>query len=75
MFKWCRKRGLLPLDVMTAAERVDRAREPRGVIGLVTPEQLRSAFRLLTEKAPHYEPALALASLCGLRRSEVLPGV
>lgn len=71
LFKWCRKRGLLPLDVMTAAERVDRAREPRGVIGLVTPEQLRSAFALITQKAPHYEPALALASLCGLRRSEV----
>ena len=71
LFRWCRKRSYLPLDVMTAAERVDRAREPRGIIGLVTPAQLRQAFALLTAKAPHYLPALTVASLCGLRRGEV----
>ena len=71
LFRWCRKRSLLPLDVMTVAERVDRAREAPGEIGLVTPEQLRKAFTLISEKAPHYVPALAIASLCGMRRSEV----
>jgi integrase len=71
VFRWARKRGFLPLDVMTAPERVDRAREPRGEIGLVTPEQLRAAFDLMVEKAPHYIPALTVAALCGLRRAEV----
>lgn len=71
LFRWARKRGLLPLDVMTAPERVDRAREPRGEIGLVTAAQLRRAFALLKKKGPQYVPALTLASLCGLRRAEV----
>lgn len=71
LFRWARKRGLLSLDVMTAPERVDHAREPRGEIGLVAPEQLRRAFALILEKKPEYIPALVLASLCGLRRAEV----
>jgi integrase len=71
VFRWGRKRGFLPLDVMTAPERVDRAREPRVAIEIVTPEELSRAFTLISEKAPHYIPALAVASLCGLRRAEV----
>lgn len=71
LFRWSRKRGLLPLDTLTAAERTDAAREPRGEIGLVTPAQLRGAFGLIQEKAKHYVPALAVAAFCGLRRSEI----
>jgi len=70
LWRWARKRGFLPLDVMTAAERTD-SRKHRVEIGLVTPEQLRAAFALIAEKAPHYLPALTLAALCGMRRAEV----
>lgn len=75
-FRWARKRGLLPLDVMTAAERTDTAREHRVEIGLVTPDQLREAFATINAKAPadkraEYLAALALAAFCGLRRAEV----
>lgn len=71
LFRWCRKRGLLPLDTMTAAERTDSVREGPLEIGLVTPDELARTFALIQEKAPHYIPALAVASLCGLRRVEV----
>ncbi len=71
LFRWCRKQALLPLDVLTAAERTDAARGHRTTIGLVSAEQLRQAFAIIAEKAPHYVPALAVAAFCGLRRSEV----
>lgn len=73
LFRWCRKRGLLPLDILTAAERVDRARAHRTEIGLVSAAQLRRALSLVAAKAKtaHYVPALVAAAFCGLRRSEV----
>lgn len=71
LFRWSRRRGYLPLDVMTAAERTDRAREPSEQIGLVTADELRRAFGLIAAKQPKYVPALAVAAFCGLRRSEV----
>jgi len=71
LFRWCRKRGYLPLDVTTAAERTDRAKEVGEEIGLVSAAELRQAFDLVSEKAPSYLPALALAAFCGLRRAEV----
>lgn len=70
LWRWARKRGFLPLDIMTAAERTD-SRAHRVSIGLVTPEQLRAAYALIVEKAPHYVPALTLAALAGMRRAEV----
>jgi integrase len=71
LFRWCRKKGMLPLDVMTTAERTDSAQEGNEVIGLVTPEQLRASFRLIQKKAPELIPALTLLSMCGMRRAEV----
>lgn len=76
LFRWARMRGLLPLDIVTAAERTAAAREHRVEIGLVTAEQLRRAFELVSEKAPkeqraRYIAALALAAFAGLRRAEV----
>ena len=70
LFRWCRKKGLLPLDVMTTAERTDQAQEGNEVIGLVTPEQLRASFKLIRKKAPELIPALTLLSMCGMRRAE-----
>jgi len=70
LFRWCRKKGLLPLDVMTAAERTDSAQEGNEVIGLVTPEQLQTAYILIRKKAPELIPALTLLAMCGMRRAE-----
>lgn len=70
LFRWCRKKGMLPLDVMTTAERTDSAQEGNEVIGLVTPEQLRSAFKHVRKKASELVPALTLLSMCGMRRAE-----
>ena len=71
LFRWARKKGILPLDVMTAAERTDSAQEGNEVIGLVTVEELRAAFILIREKAPELIPALTLLSMLGMRRAEV----
>ena len=71
LFRWARKEGYLPQEIQTAAERTDAAVEHDTEIGVVTPEQLRQAFRLIHKKAPHYIPALTLAALCGMRRTEV----
>ena len=76
LFRWGRMRGMLPLDVLTTAERSGRARAQRVEIGLVTPDELRRAFALVEAKAPkekcdEYLVALTLAAHCGLRRAEV----
>lgn len=71
LFRWCRDKKMLPRDIKTEAEYTDRSKEPNAEIGLVSPEQLRGAFRLIAEKASQYLPALAVAAFCGLRRAEV----
>jgi integrase len=71
MFRWARKRGFLPLDSVTAAERTDSVREGHTQIGLVTAEELAKAYAEVRRAKPEYEPALILASACGLRRAEV----
>jgi len=72
LWRWCRKRGYLPLDVTTAAERTDRAYEPReSPVEIMTAQQLRDAFALIAREHAHYVPALALAAFCGMRRKEV----
>jgi integrase len=71
MFRWARKRGILPLDALTAAERTDSAREGHKVIGLVTAAELAQAYVEVRRAMPEYLPALVLASACGLRRAEV----
>jgi integrase len=71
-FRWCRRRGYLPLDVMTAAERTDPAMEDDDShVEILNLTQIRRAFELITAKAPHYLPVLALATLAGLRRIEL----
>jgi len=72
LWRWCRKRGFLPLDVTTAAERTDRAHEPReSPVEIMTAQQLRDAFALIAREHAHYVPALALAAFCGMRSKEV----
>jgi integrase len=71
LFRWARKRGLLPLDTLTAAERTDTAQEPRVTIGLITAAELAQAYVEVRRAKPEYVPALVLASACGMRRAEV----
>lgn len=76
LWRWARKRGLLPLDVLTVAERTSAAREHRVTIGLIAAAELRRAFELVAKSAPPdlragYLAALALAAFCGLRRAEI----
>jgi len=72
LWRWCRKRGYLPLDVTTAAERTDRAHEPReSPVQIMTAQQLRDVFALVVREHAHYLPALVLAAFCGMRRAEV----
>jgi integrase len=76
VFRWGRKRGILPLDVLTAAERSGRARNHRVEIGTVSADELTRAFALVAEKAANdkrdeYLVSLALAAFCGLRSAEV----
>jgi integrase len=71
LFRWCRKRGLLPLDAVTVAERTDTARQKREKIGLITPADLARCYAEVRRAMPEYLPALTLAAACGIRRAEV----
>jgi len=70
-WRWCRRRGYLPAEMQTAAEKTDKAREAYGEIGTISAQDLAALFGLISREHPHYVPALALAALCGMRRSEV----
>jgi len=70
-WRWCRKRGYLPDELTTAAERTDRASEPPSRIEVLGADELRRAFGVVGGRAPHLIPALALSAFCGMRRIEV----
>src|SRR5690606_20572568 len=76
MFRWCRKRELLPMDVTTAAEKTDLAEEGESEISITTAAVLQQVFAGVTERAPaekvdEYICAIALAAGLGMRRGEV----
>jgi len=71
LWRWCRKRGHLPLDVTTVAERTDPAQVPPHRIGLIEPSALVAAFRCVVRRSPRDIPAMALAAFCGMRSFEV----
>jgi len=71
LFRWARKRGYLPLDTMTAAERTDNAQERESAVEIITAATLRELFTLIAAEHPHYIPALALAAFCGMRSAEI----
>lgn len=70
LFRWCRKKALLPLDVMTTAERTDSAEVGNAKIETAKPDQLRAAFTAIRKAEPKLIPTLTLLSLCGMRRAE-----
>jgi len=71
LFRWARKRGYLPLDTMTAAERTDNAQQRESAVAIITAATLRELFTLIAAEHPHYIPALTLAAFCGMRSAEV----
>lgn len=71
LFRWARKQGYLPRDATTEIEHTEAAREPATEIGIISPSLLNQAFELVHSKTPYLLPSLAIASQCGLRRSEV----
>jgi len=71
LWRWCQRRGYLPLDTTTAAERTDRAQEAARKVGLISAGQLQAAFSLICAEHPHYVPLLALTAFCGMRSFEV----
>jgi len=47
LWRWCRRRGLLPAELQTAAEKTDKARETFGEIGVISAQDLAALFALI----------------------------
>ena len=71
LFRWSRKNGYLPESATTEAEDTESAVEPPHQIGIIDGATLTACLNVIVERHKHYVPALVLATLCGLRRSEV----
>jgi len=70
LFRWSRKNGYLTKAAQTEAEDTERAKEPPYNIGIIDAETFKDCINKMSDH-PHYVSALALATFCGLRRSEV----
>lgn len=71
LFRWAQKKGYVSRAMKTEAEMTDSAEEVTTDIETITPPTL---FGLLAYMKEHHQPyvaPLALAALCGMRRSEV----
>ena len=71
LFRWSRKNGYLPKSATTEAEDTESAVEPPHQIGIIDGATLTACLNVIVERHKHYVPALVLATLCGLRRSEI----
>lgn len=71
VWRWAQKRGYLPSDVKTQAERTERAHEEAAAIGIVSVETFRAVLKLTRTKHPDLMASVVVAGFCGLRRSEV----
>jgi integrase len=71
LWRWARKRSYLPKAAQTEAEQLDRAREPREQIGILTTAQFAGIVRLLRKDHPKHLAVGVLAGFCGLRRCEL----
>jgi len=71
LWRWGRQVGYLPGDLLTEAEKTDRAREDPPSIGIISAETYAAMLRRIRAEHPHYIAPLALAGFCGLRRKEV----
>ncbi|MDQ8193379.1 hypothetical protein QEH59_03015 [Coraliomargarita sp. SDUM461004] len=71
LFRWAQKKGYVSRAIKTAAEITDTAEETRGIIETITAPSLFGLLDFMKQHHPQYVAPLALAGLCGLRRSEV----
>lgn len=69
LWRWAKAREYVP-DRLTAAEKVERWREVRGAVAILTPDQLAVCFEAVR---PDYLPWLALGGLAGIRMEEMAP--
>jgi hypothetical protein len=71
LWRWARKQGYLPRDVLTEAEQTEFAREEDTEIGVIGSEMFGKLLHHFAAKHPEYLAPLAVTGFCGLRRSEV----
>ena len=71
LWRWARKQGYLPREVLTEAEQTEFAQEESAKIGIINAETFRELLNLIADKHPEYLAPLVVAGFCGLRRSEV----
>jgi len=69
LFRFARKQGYLPKSDPTEADDLAKAKEPRGKIGIIAPEQLERVLRRAPEKIALF---VVLGAFSGLRSSEIL---
>lgn len=71
IWRWAQRRGYLPQDRITEAERTETAHEEAPRIGIITAPTWRRLLHHIAEEHPKLVPPLVVAGFCGLRRAEV----
>ena len=71
LWRWARKQGYLPRDVMTEAEQTEAAQEDVATIGVIDAKTFHALLEHIREHHPEYLGALVIAGFCGLRRAEI----
>ncbi len=71
LWRWARKQGYLPRDVMTEAEQTEAAQEDVVTIGVIDAKTFHALLEHIREHHQEYLGALVIAGFCGLRRAEV----
>jgi len=71
LWRWAQKKGYVSRSMTTEAEMTDTAAEVEVNIQTITAPTLVNLLEYMKKHHPKYVAPLALAGLCGLRRSEV----
>ena len=71
LWRWSRKQGYLPREVLTEAEQTEFAQEEGGEIGVINAETFGKLLHHIAGNHIEYLAPLVIAGFCGLRRSEV----
>jgi integrase len=71
LWRWSRRQGYLPRDILTEAEQTDTAIESPKRIGVISGETYRRLLEHFRTNEIKYLAPLVLAGLCGLRRCEI----
>jgi integrase len=68
-FEWARKRGMVPLNPVTDADKPDK---PPRLPGVLTPDETAAFFAALGEHAPGLVPFWAVRAFAGVREAEAV---